>query len=399
MPETLLPTPHVTAISLEIVDRCNFSCDHCLQGKPAALHDMTPAEAETIVSHVASSHLNHITLFGGEPRIHPQLDKVLTSIRDALVAHGLYPRTEDPSENKAFYEGAVNERNKFLATFTDEGKDELTRSGEMQIMISNYLDQHSLYQTPVGIEVFTNGFGMKDQTSTAQILRHLHALNVDQIAVSVDEPHRRFVADHHIHLDYKALFSFNDPKTRTLFHIPDDISISSGSIGSFILPIGRATNFTWDQRTDCVNSVKRALAYEFNNWATVSTFAHSCYCGPAKFHRSIETIKKYQPENQINNISFNIDPQGNVRACILPTMPSAGNLLQQSSQDIYHTLATNRLGIAIATEGPQGLARRLTNRSEAEIQEQFIECTPCGLCQDLVARYPSDFQAMMNQRS
>lgn len=70
---------HVEKLYLEILYRCNFDCQHCFQGINLQRSDrFTSAEATRAIAHFHDNFsLASVTLCGGEPFLHPDLDAIL----------------------------------------------------------------------------------------------------------------------------------------------------------------------------------------------------------------------------------------------------------------------------------------------------------------------------------
>lgn len=202
--------------------------------------------------------------------------------------------------------------------------------------------------------------------------------------------------------------------------------------------------------------VRQKLSQEYRSWGKIldgawavkhndyGKFSH-CYCGPAIFYRVAERVMSFSSENRIDRFVIVISPDLSVSLCSRNFLLSLGNLRESSPAQLYNRFAKTphsecgdegevrlqssaaesgeadvnlekktaafqaaevyrkavgaKLYEILGHEGPQGLARRLTDWPDKEIEQKFIERTPCGLCQDLARSYPAGIKDLMDERS
>lgn len=70
-------------VLLKITDRCDLRCAHCFVSATAAGSDMDLSDLATAVPRLQAARVATITLTGGEPLVHPDLQAILTLLRGA----------------------------------------------------------------------------------------------------------------------------------------------------------------------------------------------------------------------------------------------------------------------------------------------------------------------------
>jgi MoaA/NifB/PqqE/SkfB family radical SAM enzyme len=333
-------TQEVVFSVVQVTDRCNFDCDHCIEKR--ANHDMTSDKFRNVLDWLNNPVFKNIVIYGGEVRIHPQLKELIK---------------------------LAKERN-------------------------------------LKVEIYTNGFGMSNPEKTADIIDNLSSLGVDTLAISTDKDHRDYAVKKGIKIDYEFLKKlFNLMKQKEIKHevgIRGDISIHSSGNDDYAIPVGNARNFSWKRRLESgtwgydlglARKIKRKIKKEFTNWADVEDFSHTCYCYPAKFVRRSD-----KKENKDPKVSWapHINTDMTVTTCPFDVIPRLCSVTEKSAEEAFMQAKSNRLYRIIAYEGPQGVARLVWNLSEDKLREQFIERTPCGLCEDLAISNCNDLQEMIN---
>ena len=78
------PVPFLSApttLDLFITSRCNLNCVHCFSDmEDNALHDLSHSELESIFDQLESMRVFEVRINGGEPFLHPEIDKILVSL-------------------------------------------------------------------------------------------------------------------------------------------------------------------------------------------------------------------------------------------------------------------------------------------------------------------------------
>jgi MoaA/NifB/PqqE/SkfB family radical SAM enzyme len=84
----LASTDHPIMAHIIPIRRCNLSCEYCNEyddySKPVPLHTM-----ESRIDHLARLQTSIVTLSGGEPLLHPELDDIIVHIRKHPMIAGL----------------------------------------------------------------------------------------------------------------------------------------------------------------------------------------------------------------------------------------------------------------------------------------------------------------------
>jgi len=400
----------ISSAAVRITDRCNFRCDHCGLGDNQQGVDMTPADMETVMKRINGPLFTNVILYGGEPRVNRQLPQIAEAIRNNVHQSGRQLRIEVmDDELKNFRQ----EREEIFASIPEQERQKLQESGELSAMFTRkFLESDQLEKLPVSIEVFTNGFGMSSQEAIGKIANGLADQGVDLIAVSLDQPHRDFAQQNNVPIDYQTLEKvMRSDKVKTELGVPEGIVFMAGEIGRYVIPVGRAKNLLWEQRVLLarggskravmadIAKIRDELVQEFNDWSQARYTSHSCYCGPAKLRRRLYQVEQFTPENRIKVAGIVIDQKMAVNPCGFGVQPPVGNLKDQSVEEIYGAAVDSELYQILDREGPQGLARRLTDMPENAIKKAFLERTPCGLCEDLVQRYPEEINRMLSSKA
>lgn len=405
-----IPETYVTSASIKITNDCNFACHHCGLGEPTERAEITPAEMELVLERISGPLLNSFILYGGEPRVSKYLVGIMGVIKDHFHQQGRKLSHEMTSLDMEAEAQLIKERNEWLISLGKERRDQLDETGELGPMLYRFLlDSEAKKTIPVSVQVFTNGFGMSSPEKITSIVNDLAAMGVNRLAVSMDLPHRQYVREKGIALDYKTLkklmSALSDEQKK--MGITPDLFFISGSVGEYVVPVGRASQMPWPERIALAGraggmtpeqtekEIKESLSREFEAWPLVKDFSH-CYCGPAKVRRAYHRLKNFQSENQFLAYGLAVEPDLKVNACGFGVMPPVGDLRQQAVAEIYQAEAENLLYQVLDEEGPQGLAGRLTGISKEKIKEEFLERTPCGLCEDLYRQYPDQINEMIN---
>lgn len=201
--ETKLPEIKVGHANVMATDRCNFHCNHCFIDKPEG-YDMTPDDAAVLMERINNPLFGGITWYGGEPRVNKQLTELINVVRNQVHQAGRRLRAEPETQEESAQ--VVEARNDFLDKFPREERERLVKTGERTPAIYRFLLNSGLVEkVPVSMELYTNGFGMKSLESTARIVGELFEQGVNQVAISLDPPHRQFAQEHGIPIDYEFL--------------------------------------------------------------------------------------------------------------------------------------------------------------------------------------------------
>lgn len=74
---------NIKDIYIEICNQCNLKCLHCYNESSISNHKYIEMnEFIAIVNQMLNAGIRHITLSGGEPLLHPNIDKILTFLND-----------------------------------------------------------------------------------------------------------------------------------------------------------------------------------------------------------------------------------------------------------------------------------------------------------------------------
>ena len=330
----------IFASVVHVTDRCNFACEHCAEKSSA--QDMTPDDFENVLDWQQNPASKQVIVYGGEVRIHPQLKEIV---------------------------GKVKERN-------------------------------------LKVSIFTNGYGMSNPQKTVQILNELSAMGVDTVAISTDREHQDYAKKKGVDIDYEYIRDLTyltmGNRKNVEEGISRDIQISSAGNAEFVIPVGRARNFSWNRRLDSgllgysskrLKSLYNQLDKEFSKWDSIAWFSHTCYCGPANLLKRSENSKK---KNEVTNWMPHVNTDKSVTACPFDILPNLGSINELGSEEAFEKANSNFLYNIIYHKGPQGVARLVWNTSDDQLREKFLERTPCGLCEDIAASNYSDLQEMIN---
>lgn len=410
---------YISGVSAKITSRCNFRCGHCALGEHDTKYrmDMSPEDIEIVMEKATGPFLGSITLYGGEPRVNRQLPQILDTIGNHVHQSGkkLKIESERPDEELEHFR---QERNDFLDSLSREKRERMQENGELRAILERrFLDSGLTDRVPISVEVFTNGFGMRSPETVAQIAEELAGRGVDQITVSLDLPHRQFVEEHNIPLDYTFLEQVTDlsktKKVKREAGIPEGVRFASAGNAQYVIPVGRARHLSWQERVAMAGKgdenkekveakvvlIQEELKEEFDEWPERYLNSHMCYCSPARLRRNFNAVEALAPENRIQKAGMMVEPNLDINPCGFSILPPIGNLREQSVDEIYQAAVDSELYRIIDEEGPQGLARRLTSRSEKELRAVFVERTPCGLCEDTVREHPNEVNAMLKART
>jgi MoaA/NifB/PqqE/SkfB family radical SAM enzyme len=386
---------YVNHAIIQLTNRCNFACEHCGQNYEQKL-DILPDDFSYALSVLENPFFNNLTIYGGEARIHPQFYELLNRMDLFVHGQGRKFKTEqsDPEKRQLI---------KVQDTIVDNLKNEmgeskfqrLSKSPEWSGIVLHHMLNQNATEKAFTVDMYTNGYGLKNAESIKNILNTLGALGISMINISTDSPHRQFASNHHIPIDYEWLDDVAKNSEKLMqAGISQNISICVSGIGSYIIPIGRAHNLSWTERVDTtmfgvhnvsdeISRLKAKLRKEFSRWSQTQYKSH-CYCNPGNLTGSHNESKKWKPENRINLWTIHIAPDLSVNLCPFSVIPDLGNLKNETPQDLYFHAVSSPLYNILATEGPQGLARAFWNISEPELEEMFLERTPCGLCEDVM---------------
>ena len=341
--------------TIVITKRCNFACSHCYEGAPEAV-DMSLEDCKLVARSVHNPSLYFLNLYGGEARLHPQFSKVAETFR-------------------------------------------------------RYFSPAGDFRTELGI--YTNGFGMASPREIRDIVNNLADKGFARIAVSTDDNHSDFVtrqglSRQGLSIDYDCIKKVaganrSASKNRAALGIKPEVYLIENTTGSYILPLGRAQNFTWEQRITPTptasyfkiryKTILDCLQKEYHGWQEAIRFSHMCYCGPTFFYRQASSASR---ENMPHLWQARIEPDTSVNICTLGILPPLGHLKEMTLDQIYAKALKNQLYFIIASGGPQSLARELTSLSENSLKENFLERTPCGLCEDLMESHGDEIRSLIS---
>jgi organic radical activating enzyme len=399
--------------AVKITDGCNFECGHCCFAHTRQRYDMPPDDMAILMERMGDDNpmFNRITLSGGEPRNHAQFREILATIVSHVHNAGrkLVTETKGESEEDRMLRKV---RDDYLDSLPEEVMEEMKVKGELDAsIISRLLKSDYVNSQTFGIHVFTNGYGMSSPEDTNEIIMNLVDQGVNHITVSQDFPHQEFARERNIAIDYDYLDElFSSCDTEALAGIPKFVSLDHGGNGHYVMPVARARDYPWPERVamsgagrnefeveeidEIVEALKEYLGYEFDSWPEVNSHTH-CYCGPAHLRRAHYRTSGFREENRVRSPGVGVEPDLCINSCGYNIVPTIGNLKDQSIQEIYEMAANTELYKILDEEGPQGLARKFTDKSEGELREEFLEWTPCGMCEDVVKEHPEEIQMMM----
>lgn len=341
-------TQFITSADIRVTGKCNFSCEHCYRKERKG--DMSQNLSEKVLRWIKNPLLDEVIINGGEPRILPNLGEMIKEIKELDI----------------------------------DGK------------------------TPF-VTLYTNGHGMDNLQHTIKILNNLSSMGVDAVGVSIDKEHRRYIQQQGGVVYYqffedllKMVPKLGWNRVREKYGLENEIKIGILGCGDYVLPIGGARKFTWEERLEgglgfTQNNLGRIitkLENEFVDWRDTKKFSH-CYCYPSILVRNIDVHERSSVGGKptwIPKIGFN----GEVTTCIFGIIPPLGNIKEISPEEAFGKVRKSLLYQILANEGPQGIARKLGWRNEKMLHQQFIERTPCGLCEDLARTNYSDLKEMMD---
>lgn len=113
----LYKQPYLMYFELNIVDHCNISCLGCSHFSPIAEKRISPATGVACdlrrMSELTNQNVDEIHILGGEPLLHPELNRILTSARESfpdavisLITNGVLLMKQD----EAFWDTCVNNK-------------------------------------------------------------------------------------------------------------------------------------------------------------------------------------------------------------------------------------------------------------------------------------------------
>lgn len=331
----------VNSCDIQITNKCNFSCAHCYQRRGS--DEMSFDGYAQVLDWLKGSKVRNVTIFGGEVRLHRDLKRFVEETNN----RGLVPT------------------------------------------------------------IYTNGFGMKDPESTTKIINEIAAMGVKELVISTDHPHREYAKKAGFEIDYgylNELCTYGTMYDRKInYGINPDIDIFRAGAGEYVIPVGRAKNFSWEDRFEdgkgnkfidyLLINATYLIQEEYQNWGNTGRFSHQCYCSPTKFIREAgeKSAKGYR------HIWFPyVNTDRTVTLCPLDILPRIGSIDKMSLPEVYAKATSNLLYNIISWGGPQSIARRLWSISEKDLKERFIERTPCGMCEDMASSNFNDLQKMMD---
>ena len=72
-----------TSVDLFITSRCNLNCVHCFSSTAdQTVYELSVEEVQSILGQLERLRVLQLRINGGEPLLHPQIDKILTTLRD-----------------------------------------------------------------------------------------------------------------------------------------------------------------------------------------------------------------------------------------------------------------------------------------------------------------------------
>lgn len=71
-----------TSVDIFITSRCNLNCVHCFSNRKRTISELSAKELESIFSQLESMGVFEVRINGGEPLLHPDIDKVLITLKE-----------------------------------------------------------------------------------------------------------------------------------------------------------------------------------------------------------------------------------------------------------------------------------------------------------------------------
>ncbi len=78
-------TLHLDTLDIAITSRCNLACKHCYQGFVKNRFEIPYHRIVAMLDEGLKVGLNHVVITGGEPLTHPDIKKILMSVKDRLL--------------------------------------------------------------------------------------------------------------------------------------------------------------------------------------------------------------------------------------------------------------------------------------------------------------------------
>ena len=111
-------------ILIELTNRCNLSCHHCLDGRHRGDGDLKIEILERILQHARVHGFDHLSFTGGEPTLHPRDTEILTMVSEAGYNFGFVTNGWNFTR---IYDKLLPHRNRLTGiTFSLEGAREET---------------------------------------------------------------------------------------------------------------------------------------------------------------------------------------------------------------------------------------------------------------------------------
>ena len=385
---------HLTVYS---TDACNFRCSHCAVGDEYPANHMSIENLITLLEKAHNPFLSTIALTGGEPTIHPQFDELVSTIKDFFESKNVIipsPELDPETDSKR-----KKIRNKVRNSISEQEKEQL-KDGEWRNLFNKRYTEKSVaekFPNIVYMDLRTNGwFMLKDQETFIKEANKLMKKGFNHIGISNDIPHQEYAKRKNLNLNYDLIKGWHRvpcseevKKGRQRFgKNADKIGVSGN--GWYVIPVGAARDLPWSELIRMgrdpdrqEKNIKKELAKEYNDWENTEMHSHSCYCSIKYFFKNHKLAHTYQEENAFQQWGAIVSPDLSVHECNFKIIPPIGNLKEADFNEIYNKAVNNPHIRIIAEQGPQGLARKLTDWSEKEIKERFIERTPCVLCEDI----------------
>lgn len=131
-------TPQSRKVSMELTNRCNFTCQHCFSGRHGGKDDLPLAVIDTVLQDAKAFGFKHVAFTGGEPTLHKQFIEVVKRTYEAgykwgFVSNGfnfmqIYPKLIP-------YLGAVSAITFSLDGASEETHDRLRGKGSFRRLL------------------------------------------------------------------------------------------------------------------------------------------------------------------------------------------------------------------------------------------------------------------------